>query len=95
MTQGISKAAYQGDLICPHVLRINGEFKECGSKALRLIEHLTPTRLRYRCRKCGNFLQYDISNRLDLNPYAPFRKGRIWGNIMKVTQGRQLKGELQ
>ena len=90
-TQGINKAAYQGELTCPFV--INGV--DCGSRAIRYIEHVTQLRLRYRCRKCGNTFQYDVSNRTDINPYAPFRKGRIWSNIEKVLQGRKLKGGVQ
>ena len=87
-TAGISKGAYQGELTCPFVINM----VECKSKAIRYIEHVSQYRLRYRCRKCGNTFQYDISNRRDLNPYAPFQKGRIWSDIMRVTGGRKLKG---
>ena len=83
--------AYQGELTCPFIIRkslgVNSlgsvEWNEepCASKAIRYLEHLTPHRLRYRCRKCGNTFQYDISNRNDANPYAPFKKGRIWSKI--------------
>jgi len=90
-TKGINKAAYQGKLTCPFV--INGV--DCKSTAVRYIEHVSPIRLRYRCRKCGNTFQYDISGRDDVNPYAPFHKGRIWSNIEKVLQGRKLKGGVQ
>jgi hypothetical protein len=86
---GRAKYAYQGELTCPYI-SFGGE--SCGSKAIRYIEDVTPYRLRYRCRKCGGTFQYDISNRTDLNPYAPFQKGRIWSNIMRVTRGRKLKG---
>lgn len=85
---GINKGAYQGDLICPFV--INGI--ECNSKAIRYVEHVSLRRLRYRCRKCGNTFQYDISNRFDLNPYAPYKKGKIWGKIEDMVgklYGRQ------
>ena len=77
-TPGINKGAYQGDLICPFV--VNGV--DCGSKAIRYVEHVSKMRLRYRCRKCGNTFQYDISNAPpNYNPYAPYRKGRIWSKI--------------
>lgn len=82
--QGKSKHAYQGELTCP--------FGNCGSKAIRFLENVTPYRLRYRCRKCGLTFQYDISNRMDLNPYAAFQNGKIWGDIQRVTGGRKLKG---
>ena len=92
-TPGRAKYAYQGELTCPFVLTDqNGHQVDCGSRAIRFIEEITPFRIRYRCRKCGNTFQYDISGRTDLNPYAPFQKGRLWGDIMKVTRGRKLKG---
>ena len=98
---GINPGAYQGELTCPWIVDdkgnrslIAGE-RVCGSKALRYVEHVTPTRIRYRCRKCGGTLQYDISNRNDLNPYAPYRKGRIWSAIEKVLGGGSLKGAMK
>ena len=104
-TAGINKGAYQGELTCPFVLQVyNPESKcvesvECKSKAIRFVENVTPYRLRYRCRKCGGTFQYDISNRIDANPYAPYRKsGKLWDQIQKVnnwmkkTQGGSIKG---
>jgi len=86
---GINKAAYQGELTCPFIIG----FKSCGSKAIRYVEHVTPTRLRYRCRKCGNRFQYDISARRDINPYAAYSKGSKFSqHLRKVLGGRQLKG---
>lgn len=79
---GISKGAYQGELTCPF----------CGGKAIRYVEDVTPTRLRYRCRKDGLTFQYDISNRLDINPYAAYQKGKIWNDIQNIARGRKLKG---
>lgn len=81
-TKGINKGAYRGVLRCPF----------CLSTAQRFIENVSRFRLRYRCRKCGLTYQYDISNQPGINPYATFRKGKIWGNIMRVTGGRNLKG---
>ena len=70
--------AYQGELTCPFV--INGV--DCGSKAIRFVESICVNRDRYRCRKCGNTFQYDTSNRPDnVNPYAPYKKGKIWSKI--------------
>ena len=97
-SSGISKGAYQGELTCPYSVNAEGKRdmitgdRLCGSKAIRFVENVTPTRLRYRCRKCGGTFQYDISNRADINPYAAYQKGKIWSNILKVAQGRQLKG---
>lgn len=103
-TPGINKAAYQGELTCPFVLQIfNPETKcvesvECKSKAIRYVEHINQYRLRYRCRKCGGTFQYDISSRIDVNPYAPYRKGKIWDRLQKVNnylhglQGGNTKG---
>ena len=87
---GISKGAYQGELTCPFVI----DGVSCNSKANRYVEHVSKYRLRYRCRKCGNTYQYDISNRKDINPYATYRKGRIWSHIDKVLRrtGGTLKG---
>lgn len=95
-----AKYAYQGELTCPHSVDENGRRTVrgthiCGSKAIRFVEEITDTRLRYRCRKCGGTFQYDISARVDLNPYAAYRKGKIWGDIMKVTRGRNLKGDIK
>lgn len=86
-TSGRSKYAYQGELTCP--------FANCGSKAIRYVEDVTPLRLRYRCRKCGLSFQYDISNRTDINPYAAYQDGKIWENIKKISRGRKLKGALK
>ncbi len=89
-TPGINKGAYQGELTCPFVVA----GKDCKSRAIKFVEDITPTRQRYRCRKCGHTFQYDISNRPDTNPYAPYRKGRIWSNIEKALRvtGGTLKG---
>ena len=88
-TPGINKAAYQGELTCPFVI----DMKDCGSKAIRYVEHVTPTRIRYRCRKCGNKFQYDISNRRDLNPYAAYSQRSGFGrHLKKILAGRNLKG---
>ena len=76
--------AYQGRLTCPFAY-YDGEIKDCNSTAIRYVEHVTPTRLRYRCRKCGGTFQYDISNHFGVNPYAPYRKGRIWSNIKRIA----------
>jgi len=95
--EGRSKYAYQGELTCPFVIidAKTGSMVDCGSKAIRFVENVTKYRLRYRCRKCGNSFQYDISNRRDINPYAAYQKGRIWQDIQKVLQGRSLKGALK
>ena len=101
MTSGVSNAAYQGERTCPYVIRVNdkdgGHFEECKSKAIRRLEDVTPVLLRYRCRRCGGAFQYDISNRLDLNPYAHFTKGKgsFGRRFKKMLAGRKLKGELQ
>lgn len=82
-----SKAAYQGRLTCP----------VCHSEAIRYVEHITPMRLRYRCRACGLPFQYDISNRFDIHPYAAFNKGKFRGIVDRyhhakiAGQGRKLK----
>lgn len=82
--KGINPGAYQGELTCPFV--VNGV--DCKSKAIRYVENITPMRLRYRCRKCGNTFQYDISNRhlvQNFNPYAAFKKGKIWSKIEEIS----------
>ena len=90
---GINKGAYQGELTCPYIITVpDGTQVTCGSRAIRYVEHVTPTRMRYRCRRCGGAFQYDISNRHDLNPYAPFRKGKIWRNIEKVLIAQKAMG---
>jgi len=65
LKKGINPGAYRGELICP----------TCQSKAIRFVENIGPTRLRYRCRKCGVPFQYDISGRPDMHPYAPLANG--------------------
>ncbi len=99
--EGINKGAYQGELTCPYSVNAKGERdivtgdRLCGSKAIRFVEYVTPTRLRYRCRKCGGTFQYDISNRNDINPYAPYEKSTIWKNVENILRGRKLKGVLK
>ena len=90
-TPGINKGAFQGKLTCPFSY-YDGEVKTCGSTALRFVEEIIPTRYRYRCRKCGRTFQYDFSGVAGINPYAPYRKGRIMRNIEYVMGGRKLKG---
>ena len=82
-TPGKSKYAYQGDLNCPF----------CESKAIRFVENVTQMRLRYRCRKCGLTFQYDISNRVDINPYAAYSSGSKFSQHLRtVLGGRTMKG---
>lgn len=102
-TKGISKMAYQGKLTCPHLVNeVTGKLdalgsKTCDSSAIRHIEDINQFRKRYRCRKCGGAFQYDISGAQEnqniyQNPYAAYRKGKIWRSIEYALQGRQLKG---
>ena len=80
---GKSKYAFSGELTCPF----------CQSTANRYMEHVTPLRLRYRCRKCGLKYQYDISNRTDINPYAAYSSGSKFAqDLKKMLGGRTLKG---
>lgn len=95
-TKGINPGAYQGRLTCPYQVELPDKtWMDCNSTALRFVENVTPTRIRYCCRKCGGKFQYDISNNPLMNPYAPYRKGKIWQNIENILQGRQLKGVLK
>ena len=60
--KGINPGAYSGNLSCP----------VCRSTAIRFIENIGPTRLRYRCRKCGLPFQYETGrDMLDIHPYVP------------------------
>ena len=80
-TKGINKGAYRGKLTCP----------ACSSEAIRFMENVTPTRLRYRCRKCGQKFQYDISGQPGVHPYAAFKKPK-WQQIVemdKMLRGRK------
>jgi len=97
-TKGINKGAYRGRLICPYTYYVwddvthTGEMVDCKSAAIRLMEEITPTRLRYRCRKCGGKFQYDISNSTD-NPYAAYSPRSKFGrDLKKLLGGRTLKG---
>jgi len=82
-TPGRSKYAFSGELTCPY----------CRSRANRYLEHVTPMRLRYRCRKCGLTYQYDISNRTDINPYAAYSpRSKFARDLKKMLGGRTLKG---
>lgn len=93
---GINPGAYQGELTCPFVIVGKDNIqRDCNSRAIRYIEHVSQFRLRYRCRKCGGTFQYDISNRDDLNPYAPYQGGKFWSDLQKMLQGRKLKGALK
>lgn len=95
-TEGINPAAYRGELTCPYVIvGPDGFQRDCGSKAIRFVENVSKYRLRYRCRKCGGCFQYDISNRNDLNPYAPYQGGKFWRDLQGMLQGRKLKGALK
>ena len=85
-TPGISKYAYQGELTCPY----------CRSSAVRFIENVTPFRLRYRCRLCARTFQYDISNRIDINPYAAYSsKSKFSRDLRRMLGGRKLKGAIK
>ena len=75
-TKGINPGAYRGELTCPG----------CHSPANRFIEYVTPVRLRYRCRKCGAFYQYDISGR-PTHPYAPFKQ-KLFRDIVEGAKRR-------
>ncbi len=87
MPKGMNKGAYRGRLTCP----------VCDSEANRLIERITPFRLRYRCRKCGLTYQYDITGAPPgfdggAHPYAPFKKPRFKRIIEAWNFGRKIKG---
>ena len=93
MSPKINPGAYRGQLTCPFSFMTPDGMKDCGSTSQRYVEHITPTRIRYRCRKCGRTYQYDFTNHCqDYNPYVPYRNGTIWSRIMQATQGRPLKG---
>jgi transposase-like protein len=81
-----NSGAYSGKLTCP----------ACFSPAIRFIENVGPYRLRYRCRKCGQFFQYETGKDLGIHPYAPFKKhwrGIVDGKItpQQFLQQRELK----
>ena len=95
-TKNINKYAYQGKLTCPYSYYVNGEIRDCKSTAIRFVEEISPTRIRYRCRKCGGPFQYDISNRSDVNPYAAYsEQSKFRRHLRKILQGRKLKGGVQ
>jgi transposase-like protein len=87
-TKGINKGAYRGELTCPYLN--DATMTVCGSKAIRLVEEVTPYRLRYRCRKCGRTFQYDISNAVG-NPYMPTRKEIVGFDLGSPNQRRIIK----
>ena len=96
-TKGINKGAYRGKLTCPYSYYVfddvtnTGEIVDCKSSAVRLLEEITPTRLRYRCRKCGGTFQYDISGIMD-NPYAAYsERGKFGRHLKQVLGGRNIK----
>ena len=62
-TKNINPGAYRGELNCPM----------CHKTKHKFIENIGPYRLRYQCKSCKQFFQYDISNNLE-HPYHPFRK---------------------
>lgn len=73
--KGINPGAFAGKLICP----------TCESTANRFVENVGPTRIRYRCRKCGVTFQYDFSGLPDEHPYAPLsRAGKLSGKIRDI-----------
>lgn len=76
-TKNINPGAYRGELTCP----------ACDGKSIRFVENVTPFRLRYRCRKCGVTFQYDISNRRDIHPYAPFTRKSKFRRIVESSKG--------
>lgn len=78
-TKGINKGAYRGRLTCP----------VCESEANRLLEWVTNTRARYRCRKCGLTYQYDIGGRRT-HPYGPF-KSQQFRRIVKAHRERNFR----
>lgn len=78
MKSGMNKGAFRGKLTCP----------VCKSEAVRFLEYLNATRLRYRCRKCGLPFQYDISANMGAHPYAPFKKQK-WQRIVESAKYRE------
>ena len=97
-TKGINKGAYRGKLTCPYTYYVfddvtnTGEMVDCNSTANRFMEEITPTRLRYRCRKCGGTFQYDISGIMD-NPYAAYSSRSKFGqHLKKMFPGGLSKG---
>jgi hypothetical protein len=79
--KGLNPGAFTGKLICP----------TCQSNSNRFVENIGPTRIRYRCRKCGVTFQYDFSGLPDQHPYAPLsHAGKLSGKIRDViARGRQ------
>jgi len=84
--RGMNPGAYSGKLTCP----------ACSSQAIRYVENVGPYRLRFRCRKCGQYFQYETGRDLGIHPYAPFKKhwrsiveGKI--NAEQLLRGRKIK----
>ncbi len=59
----LNKGAFAGKLTCPRLLP--GTLIVCGGTSWKYVENVTPTRIRYRCKKCNRTVQYDFSN----NPF--------------------------
>ena len=71
----INKGAFRGELECP-MCNTNGLKKS----RWRFVEKIGPTRIRYQCKDCGSFIQYDFSNNVDFlaqHPYSPYKKRRF------------------
>ena len=49
------------------------------------IENITPYRIRYRCKDCGHYMQYDFSNRAFEHPYSPFKKDK-WQKLINLPK---------
>jgi len=74
-----SPAAFRGPLNCP-LCNADGKKKS----RWEYIENITPFRIRYRCKDCGCYVQYDfskISHLLEKHPYEPFKRSK-WQDIV-------------
>ena len=77
----INFGAFRGKLECPHM--INGGI--CGANSWKYIEQITPTRIRYQCKKCKRTIQYDFSHNDDFlrkHPYEPFKSKPLFKRVI-------------
>ena len=70
---GMNKAAYRGPLECPY---IDFAGNRCGAQSWKFVNRVDRWRIRYRCKKCGKILQYDIRNN-PRHPYDVFGKSKF------------------
>jgi len=87
LTRKLNPGAFGTPLVCPF----------CNAKGLKrsrwqFIGKIGPFRIRYRCKDCGNYVQYDFANNNDFrqnHPYSPYKRSK-WQKYVELFKQKNL-----